>query len=102
MDTLIKIGRINYAIGIAGLGVQQFYFPGFRPVFVPNWPEVMPNPQVLIYLSSVGLIISGLFIVFNFRSRKTSLILGGALLMLFIVCHVPWQIANIPWGMAER
>ena len=79
---------------MAGLGLQQFYFPGFRPVFVPSWPEGMPDPQVLIYLSSIGLIISSLFIVFNFRARKTSLILGSVLLLLFVVCHIPFQIAN--------
>ena len=94
MENFIKIGRLNYATGIAGLGLQQFYYPGFRPVLVPSWPEGSPNPQVLIYLSSIGLILSGLFIVFNFRARKASLILGSALLLLFVVCHIPFQIAN--------
>ena len=94
MDNLIKLGRLNYAIGMAGLGLQQFYFPGFRPVFVPSWPEGMPDPQVLVYLSSVCLIISGIFIVSSFRARKTSLFLGSVLLLLFIVAHVPFLISN--------
>jgi uncharacterized membrane protein YphA (DoxX/SURF4 family) len=94
MENFIKIGRLNYAAGIAGLGLQQFYYPGFRPVFVPSWPDGMPNPQMLIYLSSTGLILSGLFIVFNFQARKASLLLGSALLLLVIVCHIPFQIAN--------
>ena len=94
MDNLIKLGRLNYAVGIAGLGLQQFYFPGFRPVFVPSWPEGMPDPQVLVYLSSICLIISGLFIVFNFEHEKRVSILGSVLLLLFIVCHVPFLISN--------
>jgi len=94
MDNLIKLGRLNYALGIAGLGLQQFYFPGFRPVFVPSWPEGMPDPQVIIYLSGFYLIISSLFIIFNFRARKTSLLLGSVLLLLFILGHVPYLIAN--------
>jgi len=88
------LGRLNYAVGIAGLGLQQFYFPGFRPVIVPSWPKGMPDPQVLVYLSSFYLIISSLFIISNFRTRKTSLLLGSLLLLLFILGHVPYLIAN--------
>ena len=94
MDNLIKLGRLNYALGMAGLGLQQFYFPGFRPVFVPSWPKGMPDPQVLIYLSSFYLIISSLFIIFNFRARKTCLLLGSVLLLLLILTHVPFLISN--------
>jgi uncharacterized membrane protein YphA (DoxX/SURF4 family) len=94
MENLIRLGRLNYAIGVAGLGLQQFFFPGFRPVLIPGWPEWMPNPQPLIYLSSIGLIISGIFIVSGFRARHTSLILGSILLFLLIVAHIPFQIAN--------
>ena len=32
---LIPIGRIFYAIGLIGIGVQQFIFADFIPVIVP-------------------------------------------------------------------
>jgi len=94
MNNLIKLGRLNYAVGMAGLGLQHFYFPGFRPVFVPSWPVGMPDPQVVIYLSGFYLIVSSLFIIFNFGARKTSILLGSVLLLLFILSHVPYLIAN--------
>ena len=94
MNNLIKLGRFNYAVGVAGLGMQQFFFPGFRPVLVPGLPEWMPNPQALIYLSSIGLIISGVFIISGFKARNTGLILGSILLLLLVVGHIPFQIAN--------
>jgi uncharacterized membrane protein YphA (DoxX/SURF4 family) len=94
MDNLIKLGRLNYALGMAGLGSQHFYFPGFRPVFVPSWSQGMPDPQVLVYLSGFCLIISSLFIIFNFKARETSLLLGSVLLLLFILVHVPFLISN--------
>ena len=95
MENLIKLGRLNYAIGVAGLGLQQFFFPGFRPVFVRRLAGMdAHDPQVLVYLSGVDLIISAVFIICGFRARKTSLILGSVLLLLLIVGHIPFQIAN--------
>src|SRR5688572_30060843 len=94
MEHLTKVGRVAFAIGIAGLGLQQFFFPGFRPVFVPSGPEAMPNSQALVYLSSIGLIVSSTFIVFNYKARKTSVLLGSILLLLLLISHIPFQIAN--------
>lgn len=92
MQILKKAGRIVFAIGVAGLGLQQFYFPGFRPVFVPAWPLWMAEPQFFIYLSSIGLIISAVFIVLNIKAKKTSLILGCVFLGLLVVFHIPFHV----------
>lgn len=94
MEILKKAGRLVFAIGIAGLGLQQFFFHGFRPVFIPAWPSWMPEPQLFIYLSGVGLIIASLFIVFNFQPRKTSLILGCVFLALLILFHIPFHVVQ--------
>jgi uncharacterized membrane protein len=94
METLIKAGRLIFAIGLAGLGLLQFYFPGFRPVFIPSWPGWLPDPQFFIYLSSVGLIICAASIVFNFKPKKTHLILGYVFLALLLVFHIPVHIVQ--------
>jgi uncharacterized membrane protein YphA (DoxX/SURF4 family) len=96
METLIKFGRINYALGMAGMGLQQFFYPGFRPVFLPGWPEMLPDPQLLIYLSSLALMALGACIIFNFKAKKASLICGGVLLVFFILFHFPFQVFNNP------
>lgn len=94
METFIKAGRHVFAIGIAGLGLQQFYFPGFRPVLIPQWPAWMPDPQIFIYLTSIGLIVSAAFIVLNFKPKETSLILGCAFLALLLLFHIPSHVAQ--------
>jgi uncharacterized membrane protein YphA (DoxX/SURF4 family) len=92
MEMLIKAGRLIFAIGLAGLGMQQFYFSGFRPVFIPAWPLWMPKPHLFIYLSSIGLIISAVFIAFNIKAKKTSLILGWVFLVLLVIFHIPFHV----------
>jgi uncharacterized membrane protein len=94
METLIKAGRLIFGIGLTGLALLQFYFPGFRPVFIPSWPGWLPDPQLFIYLSSVGLIICAASIVFNFKPKKTHLILGCVFLALLLVFHIPFHIVQ--------
>jgi uncharacterized membrane protein YphA (DoxX/SURF4 family) len=94
MEILIKAGRLIFAIGLIGLGLLQFYFPGFRPMFIPLWPGWLPDPQLFIYLSSVGLIICAASVVFNFKPKKTNLILGCVFMALLLVFHVPFHIVQ--------
>ena len=101
MDKYIKIGRLNYAVGMAGMGILQFFFPGFRPVFIPAWPEWLPDPQIFIYLTSVALIIFGVCVVFNFNAKKLSLLLGIFLLLLLILFHILFRLANNPESLGS-
>lgn len=99
-NKLIIAGRAAYALGMAGLGVQQFIYPGFRPVFVPGWPDAWPDERPLVYLFSLALIAYGVSIIFNFRARHASLICGGVLLVMFALVHVPYRLTNNPGMLA--
>ena len=94
MQKLLTVGRANFALGMAGLGLQQFFYPGFRPVFVPRWSETLPDPQVLIYLSSIALIVASTCIMFNFRAKRASLLMGCVLLLLFLLLHLPYHLTH--------
>jgi uncharacterized membrane protein len=96
MEKLLKAGRFAYALGLAGLGIQQFVYPGFRPVFVPlTLPDVWP----LVYLFSLALLFVAGSILFNFRARTTCLFCGAGFLILFLVIHLPAQLANDPTSL---
>src|SRR5687768_9076805 len=101
MNTLIKAGRMSYAIGITGLGLQQFLHPGFRPVLILAWPTWMPDEQVLVYLSGLALIVCSATIIFNKRPKQTMLILGGVLLLLLIFFHIPHQLTLNPGSLGS-
>lgn len=94
MESLIKAGRLVFAVGLTGLALQQFYFPGFRPVFIPAWPAWLPYPQLFIYLSSFGLIICAASIVFSFKASKAQVILGLVFLLMLLVFHIPFHITQ--------
>jgi hypothetical protein len=89
MEKLLIAGRVMYALGVAGLGLQQFFYPGFRPVFIPGYFETLANAEPLVYLFSIGLIIAGGSILFNFKAKSTLLILSVVFLLLFLILHIP-------------
>lgn len=93
---LLVTGRVGFALGIIGLGIQQFIYPGFRPMFVPLWPKDWPNEQPLVYLLSVVLILVGFGIVSKIKAREASLICGCLFLAMFAFLHVPFQMKENP------
>lgn len=92
MQNLVKTGRIFYAIGIAGLGIQQFIYADLRPVFLPGWPARAAGQAVAAYLAGTALIVAAAIILFSKRAEKTAVVLGVTLLFLFIAIHVPHQL----------
>lgn len=83
-----------FALGAAGLGLQQFFYPGFRPVFVPAWSEALPSPDPFVYIFSIGLIVASGFILFNFKAKSASLILALVFLLFALLLHVPFNISH--------
>jgi hypothetical protein len=98
MKHLIKAGRAFYGIGIAGLGLQQFIYAAIRPVIAPAWPSWIHASVVWAYLLGAGLLAAGIIIMFSNHAKKAALILGSALLFLFIALHVPFQLFIIPYS----
>ena len=102
MENLARAGRCFYGIGIIFLGIQQFMYADFRPVFLPEWPLWL-HKAAWAYITGAGLVVAGASILFNKAARKTGLILGGFLFLFFIAFHVPFQLFVIPysfhWGL---
>jgi uncharacterized membrane protein len=91
---LIPIGRIFYAIGLIGIGVQHFIFRDFIPVIVPAWPSWIPGRPFWALLVGAALIAAGLAILFNIKARTVATITGAVILLLVIIDDIPSQLAN--------
>jgi uncharacterized membrane protein len=93
---LLILGRIFYAIGLIGIGIQHFIFRDFIPVIVPYWPAWIPGRPIWACVAGAALVAAGLAILFGVKSRTVSAILGVALLLLTLGAQAPLQLAASP------
>ncbi len=98
METLVKAGRKAYGICLVALGIQGMFYADFDPVFLPDASSWLPFHVALAYLWSIMLIVTGLFIVMEKKSKEISLFLGGIFLTLFLFCQVPHLLFIDPNG----
>jgi hypothetical protein len=90
MEKLVKIGRWFFAICLAGLAGQQFYYGDFLPLFVPPFTTSSTGHAVLAYLLSIVLVGSAIALVLEKRPRTVMLLLGGLFLVLVVFGHLPY------------
>lgn len=87
------LGRLFFAIGIAAFGIQQLVTGGFVRL-VPPLPTWIPSPGLWARLIGLILIILGVAIGTGRRARWAAAVLGGLLLLLFLVLHLPLALTN--------
>ena len=96
MVNLKKVGRVFYGLGIAGIGILHFVFPGFRPIIIPVPPEATQNFYILIYIFALYLVASGLWIALGKYVKSISILLGYVLLLFLLLGHLPNRIKHHP------
>jgi uncharacterized membrane protein len=94
MKNLKTTARIFYGLGIAGIGVLHFLYPGFRPVILPVPPEATENLGVLVYLIGAFLVITGVLIAIGKWVKFSSLLLALVFLLFFLLGHLPNRLTN--------
>lgn len=97
MGNLIRASRAFYGVGIAGIGVQQFIYAGFRPMLLPFWPSSVPGHTVWAYIVGAVLILAGILIALS-KARTVSIGLGIFFFLLFLCFHVYDQLVRNPHG----
>jgi len=96
MDKLNKVGQVFFGICLAGLGLQQFIYPGFRPVFIPEFPSWIPAGSAFVYFTGALLMGVGLIIIFNWKAASISFYTGFVFLVVLLVFHLPYRIKHNP------
>jgi len=95
MGNLTTLGRVFFGLGIAGIGVLHFFFPGIRPIIIPGLSSASPTLSILGYLIGILLIVIGVLISAGIKHSTPSLLMGIAFLILGVFIHLPF-FANSP------
>ncbi|SEL38474.1 Uncharacterized membrane protein [Chitinophaga rupis] len=87
MNIWMTVGRIFFGIGIAGIGMLHFFYPGIRPIIIPGLAA--SNLSVIGYLIGVVLIGAGVLIASGKKYNNLSLLMGILFFLLFLFGHLP-------------
>jgi len=97
METLIKVGRLFFALMLIGLAGQQIYYADFRPVILPDWSSHIKGLNYTSYLVTAILLVTGVAIIIDKKAREWSLISGGMFLLLFLIGHLTYELFIDPY-----
>lgn len=84
-----NIGRIFFALSIAGLGITHFIFQDFMTGRAPAWPENSAGGMLWAYLSGLFFISAGIAVIFG---KKARILLVASALLIFLwafLRHIP-------------
>lgn len=97
MSSLLKPGRLFFAIGMIALAILSLISHDFIIGRPPAWPEGIPAKSVWSYLSEVIVIISGIAILLHNKGRLAALAIGFVILLFsFVLRYLP-ALATSTW-----
>lgn len=94
MSIYMALGRVFFGVGIAGLGVLHFFYPGIRPIILPELTNIPSGLAWIGYSMAVLLIGVGLIIAIGKKFSTISLLMGVVFLGLFLFGHLPWSLTG--------
>lgn len=89
MTIYMTLGRIFFGIGIMGIGVLHFFYPGIRPIIIPDLKNIPSELSFIVYFIAVLLIGTGFLITIGKKFNNVSLLMGILFLLLFLFGHMP-------------
>src|SRR5215475_5763419 len=89
---LASIGRIFYGVSIAAMGVLTMIYRDVPYMMLPPNHAWLKEHVAAVYVVGALLLIAGVAIVAGRKLAPVSLVLGGALLLIFCFYFVPYEL----------
>lgn len=95
--TLITVGRILIAIAAIVFGVEHFLHPTGLPgvPLLKEIPAWVPDRALIDYVMGAALLIVGVSILLNKKTRTVATLVGGWILLMVLVIYGPVLIAAL-------
>lgn len=86
LSKLIPLGAPLFALTIISFGIDHFIFAREASDYIPSW---VPNHLFWMYFTGSALLGSGLAILLKIRPGLFATLLGGMILIWFVILHIP-------------
>jgi uncharacterized membrane protein len=86
---LARMGRVFFAIGFIGLGVDHFIFGDFVTGRPPAWPESVPGRLVWAYLTGALLVGTGIAVLVRTYARLAAHVAAALIFLWALLRHIP-------------
>jgi uncharacterized membrane protein YphA (DoxX/SURF4 family) len=91
-EKLMPFGAVLFSLPIITFGILHLLYAKDVSTLVPSW---IPRPVFWTYLAGVGLLGSGIAIIFKIKTRIIAALLGLMILIWFVILHIP-RVINSP------
>lgn len=97
METLKKVSRIAWCIGLAGMVIPQLFYNEFGSNFFPAWPG-LPGVAYWAWLFTIIVVAACFAIVIDSQARLVALLLGVLLLFMYCFGDIPYELMIDPYN----
>jgi uncharacterized membrane protein YphA (DoxX/SURF4 family) len=91
-EKLMRFGSILFSIPIVTFGILHLLYAKDVSTLVPSW---ISYPVFWTYLAGIGLVGSGIAIIFKIRPGLMATLLGTMIFIWFIILHIPRVITSL-------
>lgn len=97
METLKKVSRIAWCIGLAGMVIPQLFYKEFGNNFFPAWPG-LPGVAFWACLFTIIVVAACVAIIIESEARLVALLLGVLLFFMYCFGDVPYELMIDPYN----
>jgi len=96
MERINRLWRLLFALSLGAMAVQQLIHGDFLTVILPpSYPAWRQEQVIWIWIFSLIILVCCLGIIFEFKARPASAVLG-CLLLSFVLCfHIPFHLSGV-------